>query len=497
MAILEGPIKEVLILKNYINGEWVESKSEQSLDVINPATQKTLAKVPMSTRDEVNAAVAAAKQAFPEWRRTPPPVRARYLFKLKSLLEENLEELARVQTQEHGRIISESRGAVGRGIECVEVATEIPSLMMGYNLHNITSGVDEILFYDPLGAFCNIAPFNFPFMVPLWFAPFALATGNSFIVKPSPNTPISLSWFTKLLEEVNLPPGVWNLVQGGAEASLALLEHPDIVGVTFVGSTKVGRDVIYKKCGETGKRAIVQTSAKNYIIVMPDANLEETIPYLIPSFFGNTGQRCLSGANLLIVGKDNAFYNKVLNMFVDAASKITVGSGLDESVGMGPMNSVDGKKRVLGYIAKGMEEGAKLILDGRKPNIVGDYPDTCFLNPTIFEGVTTDMTIGREEIFGPVVSVMRAKDLDEAIKMVNSSRYGNGVCIFTASGKAARAVQFNTQCGNIGINVSIPCTMMWFPFCGMKDSFFGIEHGQGREAIRFFTDSRVVTQRWT
>ncbi len=496
MAVLEEPIKEALVLKNYINGEWVESKGKYQ-DVINPATQKVIAKVPMSTRDETIAAIEAAKRAFPEWRLTPPPVRARYLFKLKLMLEENLEEFAKVQTMEHGRIIPESRQAVGRGIECIEVATGTPSLMMGYNLQNISHGVDELLFYDPLGVFCNIAPFNFPFMVPLWFAPFALATGNTFIVKPSRNTPISMAWFTKIIEKIDLPPGVWNIVQGGgAEVSSVLLEHPDVAGVTFVGSTSVGLNTIYKKCGETGKRSIVQTSAKNYIIVMPDANLEETIPLLIPSFFGNTGQRCLSGANLCIVGEDDAFYKKVLNMLVDAVSKITVGYGLDESIGMGPMNSAGGKERVLGYIAKGIEEGAKLVLDGRKPDIIGDYPDTCFLNPTIFENVTPDMAIGREEIFGPLTSVMRAKDLDEAIKMVNSSNYGNGVCIFTSSGKNAREVWVNTKCGNIGVNISIPCPMMWFPFCGMKDSFFGIEHGQAREAIRFFTESRVITQRW-
>lgn len=497
MAVLEAPIKETMLLKNYINGEWVESKGDLQ-DVINPATHGIIAKVPMSTREEVDAAVKAAKAAFPEWRIMPAPARAKYLFKLMALLTDNLEEFARVQTMEHGRIIAESRAAVGRGIECFEVATGIPSLLMGYNLHNITHGIDEILVYDALGPFCNIAPFNFPFMVPLWFAPFALATGNTFIVKPSPNTPISQIWFTKMVEEAGFPPGVWNVVEGGTEAASALLEHPDIIGVTFVGSTKVGKEIIYKKCGETGKRSIVQTSAKNYILVMPDANLEQTIPTLIPSFFGNTGQRCLSGANLLIVGTDDNFYKKVLNMFAEEVSKITIGYGLDESVGMGPMNSVAGKERVLRYIDIGIKEGAKIVLDGRNPkNIIGNYPDTCFLNPTVFEGVTPDMTICREEIFGPVTSVMRARDLNEAINMVNGSEYGNGVCIFTESGRAARDLLMNTQCGNVGVNISIPCTMMWFPFCGMKNSFFGIEHGQGREAIRFFTDSRVVTQRWS
>ena len=493
--ILEEPIKEITLLKNYINGEWVESKGEIR-DTVNPATQQTLAKVPMSTRDEVNAAVAAAKEAFPDWRQTTPLARARCLFRLKELLEEHFEEVSRVQTQEHGKTIDESRGETRRGIEMVEVATGIPSLMMGYNLEDIASGIDEYVIYQPLGAFCNIAPFNFPFMVPLWFSPFALATGNTFVVKPSPRDPISQVKLAELVEEAGLPPGVYNVVHGGAEVASILLEHPDIKGVTFVGTTKIGKDIVYRKCGETGKRAIIQTSAKNFLVVMPDANIERTIPALMTSFFGNTGQRCLSGANLVIVGKDDVFYKKFLDAFVDAASRIKVGYGLDESIQMGPMQSVDGKERVLGYIVKGIEEGAKLILDGRKPKIIGDYPDTCFINPSIFEGVTPDMTIGKEEIFGPVACVMRAEDLDEAIKVANSSNFGNAYSIFTASGKAAREFQYRVESGNVGINIGIVAPMAFFPFSGMKDSFFGVLHGQGRDAVRFFTESKVVIQRW-
>jgi len=493
-VILEEPIKEVTLLKNFINGEWIESKGEVK-DVVNPATQKTLAKVPMSTKDEVNAAVKAAKEASPDWRETTPLARVRCLFRLKELIEENFEELSRVQTQEHGKTIDESRGETRRGIEMVEVATGIPSLMMGYNLEDIATGIDEYVIYQPLGAFCNIAPFNFPFMVPLWFSPFALATGNTFIVKPSPRDPISQVKLAELVDEAGFPPGVYNVVHGGADAASVLLEHPDIKGVTFVGTTKIGKD-IYKKCGETGKRAIVQTGAKNFLIVMPDANIERTIPALMTSFFGNTGQRCLSGANLVIVGKDNTFYNKVLNAFVDTASRIRVGYGLDESIQMGPMQSVDGKQRVTGYIEKGLEEGAKLILNGRKPKIIGDYPDTCFLSPSIFEGVTPDMTIGKEEIFGPVASVMRAENLDEAIKMANSSNFGNANAIFTSSGKTAREFQYRIEAGNVGINIGIAAPMAFFPFSGMKDSFYGALHGQGRDAIRFFTESKVVIQRW-
>ena len=492
--ILAEPIKEVTLLKNFINGEWGESKGEVK-DVVNPATQKTLARVPMSTKGEVNMAVKAAKEAFPDWRRTTPLARVRCLFRLKELVEANFEELSRIQTMEHGKTIDESRGETRRGIEMVEVATGIPSLMMGYNLEDIASGIDEYVIYQPIGVFCHIAPFNFPFMVPLWFFPFALATGNTFVVKPSPRDPISQVKLAELVDEAGFPPGVYNIVHGGADTVTTLLEHPDINGVTFVGSTKIGKGV-YKKCSETGKRAIVQTSAKNFMVVMPDTNIEATIPSLMTSFFGNTGQRCLSGANLVIVGNNDAFYNKFLSAFVNTASRIKVGYGLDESIQMGPMQSIDGKQRVTGYIEKGLAEGAKLILDGRKPKIIGDYPDTCFLNPTVFDGVTPEMTIAKEEIFGPVASVIRAKNLDEAIRMANSSNFGNEAAIFTSSGKTAREFQYRIESGNVGINIGVVAPMAFFPFGGMKDSFFGVLHGQGRDAIRFFTESKVVIQRW-
>jgi len=501
MVLLDEPIREVLTIKNYIGGEWVESKGELR-DVINPATCKVIAKVPISTKDELDAAVEAAKEAFPEWRRTPPLARARCLFRLKELLEEHFEELSRIQTMEHGKTIDESRGETRRGIENVEVATGITSLMMGYNLEDIAVGIDEYVIRQPLGVFGIIGPFNFPFMVPLWFAPYAVATGNCIIIKPSSEDPISQFKLAQLVEEAGFPPGVWNVVNGDRTVVSAMLDHPDIVGICFVGSTPVAKNVIYKRCGETGKRVIAQAGAKNFILVMPDADLERTIASCMTSFYGNTGQRCLSGANLVVVGEGlseheyNTFYEKVVDAFVEAASKIRVGYGLDTTVQMGPLRDKSKKERVVKFIEKGIEEGAKLRLDGRNVKLVGNWPHDCFLNPTVFEDVTPDMTIGREEIFGPVASIMKARNLDEAIDMIHSNPYGNAASIFTSSGKWARKFQYEVQCGNIGINIGIVAPMAFFPFSGMKDSFFGVLHGQGREAIRFFTESKVVIQRW-
>jgi malonate-semialdehyde dehydrogenase (acetylating)/methylmalonate-semialdehyde dehydrogenase len=500
MGVLSEPIKEVVEVKNYIGGEWVSSEGEK-IDVVNPATCRVIAKVPLSTSGEVTAAVQAAVKAYPEWRRTPPLTRARCLFRLKELMEERFEELSRIQTMEHGKTIDESRGETRRGIENVEVATGIPTLMMGYNLEDVATSIDEYVIRQPLGVFGIIPAFNFPFMVPLWFAPYAVATGNCIIVKPSPQVPISQMKVAELVDEAGFPPGVWNVVNGGEEVASQILSSPEVKGVCFVGSTRVGREV-YRRCGEAGKRVIAQCGAKNFILVMPDANLERTIAACMTSFYGNTGQRCLSGANLVIVGEGldetqyRAFYKKVVEAFVEAASKIRVGYGLDESVQMGPLRDKNRKDRVLGFIEKGLEEGAKLRLDGREVRLVGDWPNTCFLNPTVFEDVTPDMAIGREEIFGPVACIMRARNFDEGVEMIHSNPYGNAACIFTASGKWAREFQYRVECGNIGINIGIPAPMAFFPFGGMKQSFFGTLHGQGQEAIRFFTESKVVIQRW-
>ena len=496
MAILEEPIKEVKTVKNYINGEWVESKGEVQ-DVVNPATGQTIARVPISTKDEIDAAVEAAREAFPDWRRTTPLARARCLFRLKELLEEHFEELSRIQTQEHGKTIDESRGETRRGIENVEVSCGIPTLMMGYNAEDIATGIDEYVIRQPLGVFGIIAPFNFPFMIPLWSAPYAVATGNCVIIKPSSEVPNSQARLAELVDEAGFPPGVWNVVNGGRTVVNGMLDHPGIEGIAFVGSTPTARDVIYKRCGETGKRVIAQGGAANFIVIMPDCNVAATIPALMTSFFGNTGQRCLSGQTLIIVGEDDRFYNNLMDAIADTASRIIVGYGLDESVQMGPLRDQGKKERVIGYIESGIQEGAKIRLDGRgKVKIVGDYPQTCFLGPTILENVTPDMKIVREEIFGPTMGVIRVKNLDEAIEICNENPYHNADAIFTSSGKSAREFQYRVISGNIGINIGIVAPMAFFPFSGMAGSFYGILHTQGKEAVRFFTESKVVIQRW-
>ncbi|OGD53466.1 methylmalonate-semialdehyde dehydrogenase (acylating) [Candidatus Bathyarchaeota archaeon RBG_13_60_20] len=495
MVVLDEPIKGVLDVRNYIDGEWVESGSEEYREAVNPATMRPLARVPMGCTEDVEAAVDAAQEAFPAWRRTTPLTRARYFFRLKDLLEQHFEEVSRVCTMEHGKTIDESRGEVRRGIENVEVATGIPSLMMGYNLEDISTGIDEAAIKQPLGVFACIAPFNFPFMVPLWFMPIAVATGNTYIIKPSPWTPLSMVKLMELVDEAGFPPGVINMVHGDVEPVQAILEHPGVKGVSFVGSSKIGRDVIYREAASHGKRVQAQCSAKNFLVIMPDADVESTVPGLLSSFFGNAGQRCLAGANLVMVGDDEKFIDGFLGKVQRATQGIRIGYGLEEGVQMGPLQAVPRKQRVMDYIEKGVDEGASLMLDGRKYDC-GGYPRDCFLGPSIFQGVQPNMTIAKEEIFGPVMSVLHAGDLGDAIGMVNASNYGNAASIFTGSGKAARRFQYEVECGNVGVNIGTVAPMAFFPFSGMKDSFYGDLHGQGRDAVDFFTERKVVIQRW-
>lgn len=478
-------------LRNYINGQWVDSKSTEILDVVNPATTEVIGRVPLSIPDEVRAAIQAAKDAFSEWRETPPVTRARYLFRLRDLMEEHFEDLSRIIVEEEGKCIDEARGEVRRGIENVEVPAGIPSLMMGYNLEDIAPGIDEECVRQPLGVFCAIPPFNFPLMVPLWFAPYALACGNTYIVKPSEQAPLSQNRLFELIDEAGFPEGVINLVNGAKLVVDTFLESPDVRGVSFVGSTPVGR-YIYQKGAENGKRVQAQAGAKNFLVVMPDADLDRTVASVLTSFFGCAGERCLSGAVLIAVGD---VYELLKEKFVDGASKLKVGYGLDETVQMGPVVSKRHMERVLGYIEKGVEEGAKLLLDGRGIKVT-EYPSGYFIGPTVFDEVTPEMTIAKEEIFGPVASIIRVKDLDEAIDIIHANPYGNASSIYTTSGKSAREYKYRVQCGNIGVNIGVVAPMAFFPFSGSKDSFFGDLHGQGRDAIDFFTEKKVVISRW-
>jgi malonate-semialdehyde dehydrogenase (acetylating)/methylmalonate-semialdehyde dehydrogenase len=481
-------------LKNYIDGEWVASSSNEVHDLINPATGELLGHVPMSTTDETNAAIEAAAAAYPEWRNTPPVARSRYMHRMIPIMEDLFNELSIVQTKEHGKTIDESRGETRRAIEMMETASGIPSLMQGSLLEDIASGIDEFGINQPMGVFTHIAPYNFPLMVPLWFLPFAVACGNTFVVKSSPRTPMSQVELFKLLDESGLPPGVVNLVNGGVDAATACMDHKEVQGVTFVGSTPIAKHV-YATSAAAGKRCIAQGGAKNHVVIMPDAPLDQAMVSLAASFFGNAGQRCLAAANLIVLG-DNSFHREFVEKFTATAKNIKVGNGLDESVQMGPLQNKESKERVVGYIESGLSQGAKLALDGRKLDLVGDLPEDCFLMPSVFEDVTPEMTIAQEEIFGPVASIMRAGDLDEAIDIIHNNPFGNAASIFTGSGNAARQFQHEVVAGNVGVNIGIVAPMSFFPFGGRKDSFFGVVHGQGRDVIRFFTEPKVLITRW-
>jgi malonate-semialdehyde dehydrogenase (acetylating)/methylmalonate-semialdehyde dehydrogenase len=495
MAVLEAPIKGQPKALNYVDGEWLESKGEH-VDVVNPATMEKIGEVGISTKEEIDQAVQAAKEAQHDWRRTPAVTRCRYLFRLLNLLEENFEEVSRVQTQEHGKCIDESRGETRRGIENVEVACGIPTLMMGDSSEDIASGIDEYLLRVPVGVFGVIGPYNFPFMIPLWSAPYAVATGNTVVVKPSSEVPFSQTKIAELVEEAGFPPGVWNVVHGGRTVVGGMLEHPDIEGITFVGSTPVMEDVIYPGCGNTGKRCIAQGGAANILVVMPDCNLDATVAAFMTSFFGNAGQRCLAGQTAVIVGDDQKFYDEFMEKVRRRCANMVIGNGLDESVQMGPLRDPGKKQNVIKYIEIGEKEGAKITLDGRQFKLKGDLPEDAFLGPTIMEECDRSMRIVREEIFGPTMNVIRSQTLEEAIEICNESPYHNGHAIFTQNGKHARQFQYDVISGNVGINIGIVAPMAFYPFSGMKGSFMGVLHTQGKEAVRFFTESKVCIHRW-
>lgn len=478
-------------LKNYIAGEWGAPRTTQWLEDTNPATGQGIARVPLSTKDDVDEAVQAALRAWDAWRETPPLNRARHFFALRDLMEQHFEDLSRVVVQDMGKTIDEARGEVRRAIENVEVAAGIPSLVMGYGLEDgAAAGIDEEVLYQPLGVFAGISPFNFPVMVQFWFWPYAVATGNCWIAKPSEQDPIAMGLVMDLAGRAGFPPGVVNLVHGAKDTVNAILEHPDIRGVSFVGSSAVAK-LIYAKAAAAGKRVQCGGGAKNVLVVMPDAKLDKVVSNLISSCYGCAGERCLAGSVVVGVGD---VHQELGHKFTDAAASIKVGYGLDETVQMGPVISKAHRERVLGFIDRGEDEGAGVALDGRGIRVTG-Y-DGYFVGPTVLDDVRPEMSVAKEEIFGPVASLFALDDLDGAIETINRSPYGNAATIYTSSGKAARDFRYRVRAGNIGVNVGVAAPLAYFPFGGMKNSFFGDLHPQGRDAIRFFTESKVVITRW-
>ena len=478
-------------LLNYINGEWQSSSSHQYLNVTNPATTEVIARVPISPGTEVDEAVGHAAGAFEAWRRTPVTERVEYLFKLKNLLEENIQEMARIMTQECGKTYAESLGELRRGIENVEVACGTASLMQGYNNEDIATGIDEHMFRQPLGVVAAITPFNFPGMIPLWFLPYAVACGNCFILKPSERVPMTSNRLFELLKQIGLPRGVVQLVNGDRETVEALLDHPTIRAISFVGSTPVAKHV-YSRASASGKRAQCQGGARNTVIIMPDADLEMTTKVVADSAFGCAGQRCLATSVAITVGEARGPFTEAITA---AAASRRVGYGLDDGVEMGPVITAESKARIESLIERGQRDGAKLLLDQRG-KVVTSYKEGYFVFPTILENMDPSSEITGTEIFGPVLGLLHAETIDDAIAMANKTRYGNMACLFTSSGGAARQFRYEVDAGNIGINVGVAAPMAFFPFSGWKESFFGDLHAQGRHGVEFYTQTKVVVERW-
>lgn len=480
-----------VLLPNYINGGWSNPEAGDVRDVTNPSTGELLAQVPLAGQAEVARAVEAASAAFPRWRRTPPEERIQYLFKLKQLLEDNLEDIARLVTMENGKTLDEARAEIRRGIENVEVACGIPTLMQGYNLEDVAAGIDEFMIRQPLGVVAAITPFNFPVMIPFWFLPYAIACGNCFILKPSERVPMTMGHVFKLMEALHLPPGVLNLVNGSKEAVDALLDHPSVQAISFVGSTPVARH-IYARAAQNGKRVQCQGGAKNHAVVLPDADLEMATKIVSDSAFGCAGQRCLAVSVAVTVGEAQRTFRDAI---AEVAGSLKVGYGLEPGVQMGPVITAESKSRIEGLIAQGAGEGANVLLDGRNPGISG-YERGNFVRPTVLDGVHPDSELQKTEIFGPVLSLIHADTVDDAIDILSRSRYGNAASIFTSSGAAAREFRYRAPAGNIGINIGVAAPMAYFPFSGWKDSFLGVLHGQGRDAVEFYTEKKVVIERW-
>src|SRR5437868_10553323 len=462
---------------NYVNGEWRESNSADWQDVVNPATGEVLARVPLSSGAEVAQTIEAAAAAFPAWRRTPPEDRIQPLFKLKQLLEEHLGELARIITLENGKTLAESKAELRRAIENVEVACGIPMMMQGYNLEDVARGIDETMIRQPLGVVAAITAFNFPGMIPFWFLPYAIACGNTLIVKPSERVPLTMKLAFELLERTGLPKGVANLVNGGKVAADTLIDHPAVRAISFVGSTPFAR-YIYARAGANGKRAQCQGGAKNYVIVLPDADMQMATQIISDSAFGCAGQRCLAVSVAVTVGEAQKTFR---DSITESAANLRVGNGLDEGVQMGPVITRQSKERVQNLIGVGARDGAKVVLDGRNPK-VAKYEAGNFVKPTVLDDVPASSELTNTEIFGPVLSLVHASDMDDAMDIVSRSPFGNQASLFTSSGAAARRFRYETTAGNIGFNIGVAAPMADFSFSGWKDCSFGVMHAQGRDA---------------
>ena len=476
---------------NYINGEWVESSAREWADVVNPATAESLGKVPISHAAEVTKAIDAAAAAYPAWRRTPPEDRIQPLFKLKTLLEEHIDDISRIITQENGKTFTEAKAEMRRAIENVEVACGIPMMMQGYNLEDVARGIDEMMIRQPLGVVAAIVPFNFPGMIAFWFLPYAIATGNTFIIKPSERVPLTLRYIFELLEKTGLPKGVVNLVNGGKVAVDTMLDDPRVRAISFVGSTPVAR-YIYARAGANGKRAQCQGGAKNHVIVLPDADMQMATQIISDSAFGCAGQRCLAVSVAVTIGEAQTTFRDAI---AESASKLRVGNGLEEGVQMGPVITKQSKERIESLIGVGEKQGAKVLVDGRNSK-VPKYEAGNFVKPTILDGLPATSELAHTEIFGPVLSLIHASDMDEAIAFLERNPYGNQASLFTSSGSSARRFRYEAPAGNIGINIGVAAPMAYFPFSGWKDSFFGILHGQGRDSVEFYTEQKVVVERW-
>ncbi len=473
----------------YINGVWEKPHGRGTLPVTNPATGNVVAEAPYASEADVDRAVRSAHEAFLKWREVPVVDRVQVLYRFKTLLEEHAAEVAATLTRENGKTAEDSKMEVRRGIQMVEVACGMPSLMMGDSLNDVAREIDCKTIRQPVGVCVGITPFNFPAMVPLWMYPFAIACGNTFVLKPSEKVPLTPTRVIELLAEAGLPPGVLNLIHGGRETVDALLHHPLVRAVSFVGSTPVARHIYSTSAGE-GKRVQALGGAKNHLVVMPDADMPKTVEAIIGSAFGAAGERCLAGSVLVTVGEAAG---PLLDLLAKRTEALAVGDGSQAGIEMGPLVTSEHCKRVAGYIEKGVAEGATPLCDGRRQKSEGDG---FFLGPTIFDNVTPDMTIAKEEIFGPVLSVIRVKTLDEAIKLVNHSPFGNATSIFTSSGKSAREYSSRIEVGMVGINVGIAAPMAFFPFAGWKNSFFGDLHAHGKDAVAFYTEQKVIMSRW-